>query len=204
MIRLDKKCRRCRREDQKLFLKGEKCLGPKCPFTRRSYAPGEHGQARGVRPSEYLRQLREKQKAARIYGVSERVLGNVFKKARRTRSSIIELLELRLDNAIYRSGLAPSRAAARSYVSHGHILIDGRKITIPSFEIGENNQISLGPKASKGKIGENLAKYLKKYNPPAWISLDKKKMSATITRLPKKEEIEGIIAEPLIIEYYSK
>ncbi len=203
---LDSKCRLCRREGTKLFLKGERCLTPKCPLEKKgAVAPGQHGLKMRRRLSEYGVQLREKQKAKRTYGVLERQFRRYFKKAFKKRGvtgeALLQLLELRLDNVVYRLGLVPSRSVARQLVHHGHILVDGKKVDIPSYQVKPGQVINLNPKAMKIEVvKKSLAE--KKKEIPSW--LQKKAAVGKIIRLPTREEIGADIAEQLIVEYYSR
>lgn len=194
------KCKICRREGQKLFLKGEKCSSPKCPFTRRSYAPGQHGQV-AKKISDYGIQLREKQKAKRIYGISERQFKNYFKvaskKAGDTEEILFQLLERRLDNVIYRLGFAPSRRAARQAISHGHFLVNQKKVNIPSYLIKKNDKIEFVKKPTNLQLK-------KEEEIPSWLKLDKSKLVGQCLSFPTKKELEGNIDMAQIIEFYSK
>ena len=203
---LDSKCRLCRREGTKLFLKGERCFSPKCPLEKKgAVAPGQHGLKMRRRLSEYGVQLREKQKAKRTYGVLERQFRRYFKKAFKKRGvtgeALLQLLEPRLDNVVYRLGFVPSRSVARQLVRHGHILVDGKKVDIPSYQVKPGQVINLNPKAMKMEVvKKSLAE--KKKEIPSW--LQKKAAVGKIIRLPTREEIGADIAEQLIVEYYSR
>ena len=203
---LDSKCRLCRREGTKLFLKGERCFSPKCPLEKKgAVAPGQHGLKMRRRLSEYGVQLREKQKAKRTYGVLERQFRRYFKKAFKKRGitgeALLQLLESRLDNVVYRLGFVPSRSVARQLVHHGHILVDGKKVDIPSYQVKPGQVINLNPKAMKIEVvKKSLAE--KKKEIPSW--LQKKAAVGKIIRLPTREEIGADIAEQLIVEYYSR
>jgi small subunit ribosomal protein S4 len=201
---LDNLCKLCRREGEKLFLKGEKCLSPKCPLVRRKYPPGQHGQAH-KKLSDYGRQLREKQKAKRIYGIRETQFKNYYKKATRTGGDTGELLlsflERRLDNVVYRLGLANSKRKARQLISHGHFLVNKKKVNIPSYLTKAKDKISL---AEKSLVEKSLKKDLKNIVIPSWLKLDKDKLEGEVLHLPKKEEIESNIDPAQIIEFYSK
>ncbi|PJC28326.1 30S ribosomal protein S4 [Candidatus Shapirobacteria bacterium CG_4_9_14_0_2_um_filter_39_11] len=203
---LDSKCRLCRREGTKLFLKGERCFSPKCPLEKKgAVAPGQHGLKMRRRLSEYGVQLREKQKAKRTYGVLERQFRRYFKKAFKKRGvtgeALLQLLESRLDNVVYRLGFVPSRSVARQLVRHGHILVDGKKVDIPSYQVKPGQVINLNPKAMKMEVvKKSLAE--KKKEIPSW--LQKKAAVGKIIRLPTREEIGADIAEQLIVEYYSR
>lgn len=203
---IDAKCRLCRREGTKLFLKGERCYSPKCPIERKgAVIPGQHGQKRRRRISDYARQLREKQKTKRLYGVLERQFKNYLKKAVKDKETtgevLLQLLESRLDNVVFRLGLAPSRSVARQLVSHGHVLADGKRVNISSYQVKPGQVVSL---ASKGLeidlIKESLAEKDRKI--PAW--LERKAAVGKMARLPKREEIDVDIDEHLIVEFYSR
>jgi len=208
-IAKDQKCRLCRREQVKLFLKGQRCLSAKCPIERKgAVSPGARGdgeRGRRRRLSEYGRQLREKQKAKRLYGVRERKFRRYFEKARKagqeTGEALMQALESRLDNVVYRLGLAPSRLMARQLVSHGHVLVNGKKVDIPSYSVKEEEVVSLKPEAAKiPAVSEILND--KDFVVPSW--LEKKGIAGKIKRLPKRDEIEADIDEQLIIEFYSR
>jgi len=200
-------CKRCRREKTKLFLKGAKCDGPKCPIEIRPYPPGEHGRNR-PKESEYLLQVREKQKARRIYGVLEKQFGNYYEEAARKRGKtgevLLQILETRLDNIVFRAGFAKSRDMARQVVSHGHILVNGKKVDIPSYRVSENDIIEVAPKSrdltpfivGRAEAGERT--------PPAWIEVIPDKMRVLIHSLPLRAQIDTLVQEQLIVEYYSK
>ena len=202
----DAKCRLCRREGIKLFLKGERCYGSKCPIDRKGAGrPGQHGQKRQTRQSDYGKQLREKQKAKRIYGVMEKQFKKYFDQAsadkEKTGEKLLQFLERRLDNTVYRLNLAPSRSMARQLVSHGHILVDGKKVNVPSYQLSPGQTVSL---ASKGLKIEEVKKSLadKDKKPPSWL---KRKVSVgRFERMPEREEIDSDIDEHLIIEFYSR
>jgi small subunit ribosomal protein S4 len=200
-------CKRCRREKTKLFLKGAKCDSPKCPIEIRPYPPGEHGRNR-PKESEYLLQIREKQKAKRIYGVLEKQFENYYEEAARRRGmtgeALLQLLESRLDNIVYRAGFAKSRDMARQVVSHGHILVNGRKVDIPSYRVSENDIVEVAPKSreltpfivARAEAGERT--------PPAWIEVIPDKMRVLVHTLPVRAQIDTLVQEQLIVEYYSK
>jgi len=200
-------CKRCRREKTKLFLKGAKCDSPKCPIEIRPYPPGEHGRNR-PKESEYLLQVREKQKAKRIYGVLEKQFGNYYEEAAgkrgKTGDVLLQILETRLDNIIYRAGFAKSRDMARQVVSHGHVLVNGKKVDIPSFRVSENDIVEIAPKAqnltpfvvARAEAGERT--------PPAWIEVIPDKMRILVHSLPVRAQIDTLVQEQLIVEYYSK
>lgn len=204
---LDAKCRLCRREGMKLFLKGDRCLSQKCPIEKKgAVPPGAHGLGRRRRrPSEYGLQLREKQKAKRLYGVRERQFKKYFDRARKEKQAtgevLFQLLESRLDNVVYRLGLVPSRTTARQLISHGHIQVEGKKVDIPSYEVRLGETVGLSPKGMKiGLIRDFLER--KDVKIPAW--LEKKATVGKVKRLPKRDEIEANINEQTIVEYYSR
>jgi small subunit ribosomal protein S4 len=200
-------CKRCRREKQKLFLKGSKCDSPKCPIEIRPYPPGEHGRAR-TKESEYLLQKREKQKAARIYGVLEKQFRGYYEEANRrqgkTGENLLRILESRLDNVVYRAGFAPSRDAARQAVRHGHFLVNGVKVDIPSYRVSENDIIELRQKSyemtpfviARAMAGERTV--------PAWLEVMPSKMRILVHGLPARQVIDTPVQEQLIVELYSK
>jgi small subunit ribosomal protein S4 len=200
-------CKRCRREKTKLFLKGAKCDSPKCPIEIRPYPPGEHGRNR-PKESEYLLQIREKQKAKRIYGVLEKQFENYYEEAARRRGmtgeALLQLLESRLDNIVYRAGFAKSRDMARQLVSHGHILVNGRKVDIPSYRVSESDIVEVAPKSreltpfivARAEAGERT--------PPAWIEVIPDRMRVLVHTLPVRAQIDTLVQEQLIVEYYSK
>jgi len=204
-------CRLCRREGEKLFLKGARCLSPKCSYERRSYPPGQHGrekQFRRGRASDYLLQLREKQKARRVYGVMERQFSNYFKRAEQrsglTGSNLLIILESRLDNVIYRLGLASSRAQARQVVRHGHVMINGRKTNIPSALVSRDDTISIRPESMRRTYFKMLRQDLDNRQVPRWLSLDTNTLSASVNNLPARDGIDVSLNEQLIVEYYSR
>ena len=200
-------CRLCRREGQKLFLKGDRCYSEKCAVGKRAYPPGQHGQGR-TKASEYGLQLREKQKAKRYYGILERQFRGYFdmavKRKGQTGENLLSILESRLDNVAYRLGFGASRAEARQLVRHGHFLVDGKKVNIPSFLVRPGMVLGLKESSrSLDKIKGNLeANAFRK--PPAWLEFDAGNLIAKVTALPTKEDIDLPIAEHLIVELYSK
>lgn len=206
--RLTIQCGRCRQAGEKLFLKGEKCFLVKCPLSRRSYPPGQHGPGRRRRLTSFGEQLREKQKAKFVYGLRERQFSNYVKKASQKKANtadiLLELLERRLDNVIYRSGLAKSREMARQLVSHAHFLVNGRKVNIPSYQVRPNQLISLSEKSKKMIIFENIAPALAKHETPAWLSLDINNLTIKVLSLPKPEELQINFDPKKIIEFYSR
>ena len=203
----DADCKRCRREKMKLFLKGSKCDSPKCPFEKRPYPPGQHGRGRS-KESEYLLQLREKQKAVRIYGVLEKQFGNYYVEANRqsgkTGDNLLRILESRLDNVVFRAGFAKSRDMARQLVNHGHFLVNGKKVDIPSFRVSPNDIIEVKPSSREmtpfvvahAEVGERTV--------PAWLEVVPSKVRIIVHSLPERVVIDTPVQEQLIVELYSK
>jgi len=189
----------------KLFLKAERCASPKCAFTRRAYRPGMHGKTRKAL-SEYGRQLLEKQKLKISYGLNERQIKKIFEKALKKstdiKNFIIQELETRLDNVVFKLGLAPSRRVARQLISHGHFLVNGEKVSIPSFKVGVGSLISIRPQSKNLSNFKDLSAALKSYQPPAWLDLDKEKMEGRVLALPETSESAFDISP--VIDYYSK
>ncbi len=198
-------CRLCRREGQKLFLKGDRCYTDKCAITRRSYAPGQHGASK-KKISDYGVQLREKQKARRIYGVLESQFRSYYEKAERMRGmtgeNLLKLLELRLDNVVYRMGYGASRSEARQLVTHGHFLVNGKKVDIASYKLSVNDVISVKEKSRGSERFKVFAENPKTL--PAWISANPENFEATIIAEPTREDIDIPVNETLIVELYSK
>jgi small subunit ribosomal protein S4 len=200
-------CKRCRREKTKLFLKGSKCDSPKCPIEIRPYPPGEHGRAR-TKESEYLLQMREKQKAARIYGVLEKQFRGYYEEANRqqgkTGENLLRILESRLDNVVYRGGFAKSRDMARQLVKHGHMIVNGAKVDIPSYRVSENDIIEVRPSSlemtpfvvARAETGERTV--------PAWLEVIPNRMRILVHGLPARQVIDTQVQEQLIVELYSK
>jgi small subunit ribosomal protein S4 len=200
-------CKRCRREKTKLYLKGAKCDSPKCPIEIRPYPPGEHGRAR-TKESEYLLQMREKQKAARIYGVLEKQFRGYYEEANRkqgkTGENLLRILESRLDNVVYRAGFAKSRDMARQVVRHGHILVNGAKVDIPSYRVSESDIVEVRGKSlemtpfviARAEAGERTV--------PAWLEVIPNKMRILVHGLPARQVIDTQVQEQLIVELYSK
>ncbi len=205
----DSVCKLCRRESMKLFLKGERCISEKCAFERRGYPPGQHGPGlRRRKPSDYSIQLREKQKVKRIYGVGEAQFRNYFEKAARARGTtgevLLLLLETRLDNVVYRLGFASSRPQARQVVRHRQVMVNGRIVDIPSYQVKRGDQISLHPSFKKKAIVKNLSLTIKKHNPPSWLELNKEKLEGKVTGFPSLEEASPPAEIPAIFEFYSR
>lgn len=201
-------CRRCRRENLKLYLKGDRCYSDKCSFERRAFGPGQHGQARFKKQSDYAIQLREKQKVKHLYGMLEQQFRIYFAKADRqkgvTGENLLVMLERRLDNTIFRIGFASSRNQARQLVRHNHILVNGKKVNIPSYQISVGDVVSLKEKSRANKtINENMEAAVRR-TAPSWLEVDGDNYKATAKALPNREEITTPIQESLIVELYSK
>jgi small subunit ribosomal protein S4 len=200
-------CKLCRREKVKLFLKGSKCDSPKCPIEIRPYPPGEHGRNR-AKDSEYLLQIREKQKARRIYGVLEKQFRGYYTEATgksgRTGETLLQILESRLDNVVFRAGFAPSRDAARQLVKHGHLLVNGHRVDIPSYRVSENDVVEVTQKSleltpmviARAVAGDKTV--------PAWLEVMPDQMRILVHQLPSRAQIDTQVQEQLIVEYYSK
>ncbi len=205
-------CKLCRREGEKLFLKGTRCFSPKCPFERkRGYPPGEHGwvaRFRRRRQSDYARQLREKQKAKRIYGMLERQMRRFYSEAERlpgvTGENLLALLERRLDNVVFRLGFADSRAQARQLVSHGHFSVNGRRLKAPSYLVKPDDQIQVREASRRRTYFKDRAEDLDEGAAPEWLTLDPRTMSGRVLREPSSDELESTLSEQLIVEYYSR
>jgi len=203
-------CRLCRREGTKLFLKGSRCLTEKCAIERRQYAPGQHGQSTGRRrkQSEYAKQLREKQKVKRIYGLSERQFRNIFDRVKEepgvTGENLLVALETRLDNVVFRMGFSPSRKAARQLVRHRHIQVNGRTVDIPSYGLTSQDEIGLVPASKDLTVVKASLEALSRAAPVSWISVDSDKAVGKVTERPTRETIPIAAQEQLIVELYSK
>jgi len=201
-------CKLCRREGQKLFLKGNKCYSQKCPFEKKGYAPGQHGRTKRFKQSEYGMQLREKQKVRRIYGLLERQFRRYFQLAERkkgiTGENLLRLLELRLDNVVYRLGFAPSRKAARQLVRHRHFQINGKLVDIPSCAVNVGDVIQVREKSKKLDTIHASMRRIKEGRLLSWLSLDKANMSGTLLEVPNRSDIPVNVNESLIVELYSK
>jgi small subunit ribosomal protein S4 len=199
-------CRLCRRERMKLFLKGTKCETMRCPIERRPYPPGQHGRGR-VRDSEYLLQLREKQKARRIYGLLEKQFQLIYGKANRqggiTGENLLRLLELRLDNVVFRTGFASSRNQARQFVRHGHVAVNGKRVTIPSYTLRKGDVVSVRDKARRMIVIRHNIDTLDRIA-PQWLDVNAGEFQATVRELPIREQIDVPVREQLIVELYSK
>jgi small subunit ribosomal protein S4 len=205
---LDPKCRQCRREGEKLFLKGEKCFTDKCAIERRSYAPGQHGQKSGQRLSDYGVHLREKQKIRRIYGVLEGQFRKVYKEADRrkgvTGEVLLQLLEARLDNVVHRMGFAASRSESRQLVRHNGMLVNGRRVNIPSYQVRPGDVIEVCEKAKAQLRVKASAAAAESRGFPAWVEVDAKTLKGTYKAHPERSELPPTINESLVIELYSK
>ena len=201
-------CRLCRREGMKLFLKGAKCFSDKCPIEKRNFPPGQHGRDRKAKIVGYGLQLREKQKARRIYFTLEGQFRDYYEKAVRTPGVTGELLlqqlERRLDNVTFRLGFAASRRQARQLVRHGHVEVNGRKVNIPSFQVGVGDEIKIRPNSEKLTVVETSREFASHQPAPAWLSSDANSLSGKVLALPKREDINLPVNEQLIVELYSK
>lgn len=200
-------CRLCRREGEKLFLKGDRCFGDKCAIERRPYPPGAAGKKR-PRDSEYRLQLREKQKTKRMYGMLEKQFRGYYELANRqpgvTGENLLRLLELRLDNVVYRLGFAKSRAEARQIVRHGHIQVNGKRVDIPSFRVREGDLISVAPKAKDLLVIKAAIIASERTSVPGWLEVDIDKLQGSVLALPTRDQIDLNVREHLIVELYSK
>ena len=205
---IEASCRLCRRERQKLFLKGTKCFTEKCPVERRGYPPGQHGQNRRQKISEYGVQLREKQKIRRMYGLMEEQFRNYFEKALRktgrTGETLVKMLECRLDNVVYRLGFAPSRKAARQLVVHCHLMVNDTVVNIPSYLLKAGDLVRIRDKSKKLEVIHSSMKRMKDSAMLPWLSLDKAAMSGTFLNIPERADIPLNANEQLIVELYSK
>ncbi|HEY58447.1 MAG TPA: 30S ribosomal protein S4 [Anaerolineae bacterium] len=204
-------CKLCRREGEKLFLKGERCFTPKCPMERKPYPPGEHGRSarfRRGRESDYAKQLRAKQRARRIYGVMERQFRRYYEMALKKRGltglHLLQLLESRLDNVVYRLGFASSRREARMLVTHGHFTVNGRRTDVPSMLLRPGDVVAVREGSRKRKYFKELRDYVEKRSVPAWLERDLENLSGKVLRLPERGEIDTNINEQLIVEFYSR
>jgi small subunit ribosomal protein S4 len=200
-------CRLCRRENQKLFLKGDRCNTDKCAFERRGYPPGQHGQGR-IKFSEYGIQLREKQKIKRIYGLQEKQFRNLFEFADRkkgvTGNNLLSMLERRLDNVAYRAGFANSRTEARQLVRHGHFVVNGRKVNIPSFLVNKGDMVEVREKSRNTARIMGALEGVKRREIPQWIELDAAGMKGRVRDLPTRDDVTAPMNERLVVELYSK
>jgi len=207
-------CRLCRREGEKLFLKGERCFTPKCSFERRSFAPGQHGKSGSRsrsatgRESDFARQLRAKQKARRVYGTLERQFRGYYGVAKKRRGlagfNLLQILESRLDNVVFRLGFATSRAQARLLVTHGHFTVNGQRTDIPSMQVGAGDLVQVREGSRDTTYFKELIDLAVKRNTPSWLGRDLKTLTGTVQRLPERAEIDGNLNEQLIVEFYSR
>jgi len=204
----DAKCRLCRREGMKLFLKGTRCNTDKCAIERRGYAPGEHGKSRRIKETNYGQQLREKQKARRIYGLLERQFRGYFEKAATSKGvtgeTLLQMLESRIDNVVFRLGFAPNRAAARQLVRHGHVRVNGRKVDIPSYLLRVGDTVSLRDKSRQLGVVLSSLEARKGQSAPEWLELNGEAMSGRVLSIPTRGSIPVPVNEQLIVELYSK
>jgi len=205
---LDPKCKQCRREGEKLFLKGEKCFTDKCGIEKRSYPPGQHGQRRGGRLSDYGVQLREKQKLRRIYGILEKQFRSYYAEADRlkgvTGENLLQLLESRLDNVVYRMGIGVSRSESRQLVRHNSITVNGNRVNIPSYQVKPGDQVAVA-EASKNQLRVKAAsEAAEERGFPEWVEVDIKKLTGTFKNKPQRDDLPPTINESLIVELYSK
>ncbi len=207
----DAVCRLCRREGEKLFLKGERCYTPKCAFEKRPYAPGQHGKMNAARPgrtSDYGKQLRAKQKVRRVYGIYERQFRRFYGQATAMRGqtgpNLLVILETRLSNVVYRLGYAASRAQARILVSHGHFLVNGRRADIPSYGIEVDDVISVKESSKDNAYFKHLREDAEGRTVPTWLARDLTNLTGRMLRAPERSEIDGNLEEQLIVEYYSR
>ena len=208
-------CKLCRREGEKLYLKGERCFTPKCSIEKRSFPPGQHGRTgsrgggnRTGRESDYLRQLRAKQRARRVYGVLERQFRRYYEVALQRRGltglNLLQILESRLDNVVYRLGFASSRAQARLLVTHGHFTVNGRRTDVPSMLLRDSDVVAIREGSRTLEYFKGLGDFANVRTSPSWLNRDTKQMSGSIQRLPERAEIDGSLNEQLIVEYYSR
>ena len=204
----DAKCRLCRREGMKLFLKGARCNTDKCAIERRGYAPGEHGKGRRIKETNYGQQLREKQKARRIYGLLERQFRHYFAEAATSKGvtgeSLLQMLETRIDNVVFRLGFAPNRASARQLVRHGHLQVNGRKVDIPSYRLVAGDVVSLREKSKQLGVVLNSLEACKGQSAPEWLEIDGASLSGRVLSIPTRASIPVPVNEQLIVELYSK
>ena len=202
------KCDRCRRQGEKLFLKGERCYSPKCAFTRRNFAPGQHGATSRNRLSEYGQQLNEKQKARQTYDVHEKQFRSYFEKAVQssgvTGEELIKSLETRLDNVVFRMQVTKSRRAARQLVRHGHVRVNGQSVDLPSFQVSKGDEVSLNEKAHKLTAIEENKKEIQEKLVPAWFDLDTKNLTAKVLEMPSARDASSEIGLQQIVEFYSR
>lgn len=208
MAKLDDKCKLCRRQGEKLFLKGDRCFTAKCAIVKRKYSPGQHGSDRPGKLTDYGRELRDKQAAKRLYGLSERQFSNYVKKAMKKRENTNELLvrylESRLDNAIFRLGFVVSRAAARQFVGHGFVYVNGEKVNIPSYQVRPKDIITVNPVKVNKKILNDVKERIKSKEFPAWMHFDKEKMEVKVIDAPRFAADEKAFNVQSVVEFYSR
>jgi len=207
--KLESKCKQCRREGEKLYLKGERCFTPKCAVSRRPYKPGQHGPTSRTKTTPYGAQLREKQKAKNTYGIMETQFSNYYTKAKRlvgnTGEFLVQMLEMRLDNVVYRLGLARSRSFARQVVGHGHIRINGKKVTIPSYQVRPGDVVSFSERGAKSKLfGEADTARLAKHQVPAWLHLEADAKTGKVLSKPEGADLKQNFDIKPIVEFYSR
>ena len=205
---LDPKCKQCRREGEKLFLKGEKCFTDKCGIEKRSYPPGQHGQRRGGRLSDYGVQLREKQKLRKIYGILEKQFRSYYAEADRlkgvTGENLLQLLESRLDNVVYRMGIGVSRSESRQLVRHNSITVNGNRVNIPSYQVKPGDQVAVAEAAKNQLRVKAASEAAEERGFPEWVEVDIKKLTGTFKNKPQRDDLPPTINESLIVELYSK
>ena len=201
-------CRLCRREGMKLFMKGSKCFSDKCPVEKRNFAPGQHGKDRKTKIVGYGLQLREKQKTKRIYFTQERQFRNYFEKAARakgvTGEALLQQLETRLDNVLYRMGFAVARRQARQLVRHGHVQVNGRKVNIPSYQVKAGDEIAIREGSRKLPVVAQAIEFSSHQPVPNWLQIDRDQLSGRVSSIPKRDDIQLPVNEQLIVELYSK
>jgi small subunit ribosomal protein S4 len=200
-------CKLCRREGLKLFLKGERCFSDKCSFDRRPYAPGQHGQRR-AKTSEYARHLREKQKVRRIYGVLEKQFSLYFEKADRTKGitgqNLLRLLERRIDNVVYRMGFSNTRRGSRQLVRHNHVLVNGKRVNVPSYLVSKGDEITLRERSKKIQAIQDALEIKGRHGWDSWIDMDPKELKGVFKEIPDVQELQLPIEDQLIVEFYSR
>jgi len=206
--RLEAKCKMCRREGEKLVLRGERCFSAKCAIVRRNFKPGVHGPTARPRPTPYGIQLREKQKVKEIYGIQERQFQNYFIKAKRkvgnTASFMVQMLEMRLDNVVYRLGFGRSRPLSRQVVSHGHIRVNGKRVTVASYQVKAGDIITFGDRARKGKLLATDIARIEKHQAPGWLNLDPKELTGKVLSAPQGDDLKQNFDPTKIVEFYSR
>lgn len=206
--KLSATCKQCRREGEKLYLKHDKCIGAKCPMLQRGFPPGQHGPTSRTRLTPYGAQLREKQKAKNTYGMLERQFRKYYDNAKKavgnTASFLVQMLEMRLDNTVYRLGFGKSRALARQLVSHGHIQVNGKRVDIPSYQVKAGDLVSLAEKSRKSKLFENDLPRLEKHQPPSWLNLDVPNWTGKVLSKPEGADLKQNFDPRAIVEFYSR